>query len=45
MSDTGFNLSAALTASGPLTEAISCYKNFEKRQIGWVKVELLPKSA
>lgn len=34
-----------LTQREPLTDVIEAYKTFDKRQPGWVKVELLPKLA
>jgi len=34
---------AILTKVEPLTEAIEAYKAFDKREPGWLKVELLPK--
>jgi threonine dehydrogenase-like Zn-dependent dehydrogenase len=34
-----------LTHREPLTDVIEAYKTFDKRQPGWVKVELLPKLA
>ncbi|HEX4807989.1 MAG TPA: zinc-dependent alcohol dehydrogenase [Bryobacteraceae bacterium] len=33
-----------LTQVEPLTDAIEAYKTFDKRQAGWIKVELLPQS-
>ena len=37
-----FNPSAILTNVEPLTSAIDAYKQFDRREPGWVKVELLP---
>ncbi|MBX3073922.1 glutathione-dependent formaldehyde dehydrogenase [Candidatus Obscuribacterales bacterium] len=37
-----FHPSTILTVADGLTDAISCYKNFDKRRSGWVKVELIP---
>ena len=34
--------SKILTQVGPLTSAIEAYKNFDKREDGWIKVELDP---
>lgn len=34
-----------LTQVGPLMSAIDAYKAFDRRQPGWVKVELVPKAA
>jgi threonine dehydrogenase-like Zn-dependent dehydrogenase len=33
-----------LTQVEPLTDVIEAYKAFDKRQAGWMKVELLPRS-
>ena len=33
-----------LTNTEPITNAISAYKSFDKREPGWVKVELKPAS-
>jgi threonine dehydrogenase-like Zn-dependent dehydrogenase len=33
-----------LTEVEPMTDAISAYKSFDKRQSGWLKVELKPAS-
>jgi threonine dehydrogenase-like Zn-dependent dehydrogenase len=37
-----FHPSTILTVADGLTDAITCYKNFDKRRSGWVKVELIP---
>lgn len=37
-----FRPSNILTVADGFTDAINCYENFDKRQPGWVKVELLP---
>jgi threonine dehydrogenase-like Zn-dependent dehydrogenase len=37
-----FNPSAVLTNMEPLTSAIDAYKLFDRREPGWIKVELLP---
>jgi threonine dehydrogenase-like Zn-dependent dehydrogenase len=37
-----FNPSAILTNLEPLTSAIEAYKLFDRREPGWIKVELLP---
>jgi threonine dehydrogenase-like Zn-dependent dehydrogenase len=37
-----FNPSAVLTNLEPLTSAIEAYKLFDRREPGWIKVELLP---
>jgi threonine dehydrogenase-like Zn-dependent dehydrogenase len=37
-----FNPSSVLTNLEPLTSAIEAYKLFERREPGWIKVELLP---
>jgi len=34
--------STVLTQVEPLTDVIDAYKAFDKRQAGWIKVELLP---
>jgi threonine dehydrogenase-like Zn-dependent dehydrogenase len=34
-----------LTHVGPLTSALEAYKNFDKREAGWIKVELEPRPA
>ena len=34
--------SRILTQRAPITSAIEAYKSFDKRQEGWMKVELLP---
>ena len=31
-----------LTQTEPLTDAIEAYKAFDRRESGWVKVELVP---
>ena len=37
-----FNPSSVLTNMEPLTSAIDAYKLFDRREPGWIKVELLP---
>jgi threonine dehydrogenase-like Zn-dependent dehydrogenase len=37
--------SKVLTQTEPLTDAIEAYKSFDRRQPGWIKVELKPASA
>lgn len=39
---TGFHPSSILTNTGMLVDAVSCYKHFDKREAGWVKVEMFP---
>jgi threonine dehydrogenase-like Zn-dependent dehydrogenase len=34
-----------LTQAGPLTSAIEAYKNFDRREPGWIKVMLEPQPA
>ena len=36
--------SSILTQKEPVTDAIEAYKSFDKRQAGWIKVELIPKN-
>lgn len=42
LQDTPFKPSKILTAFEGLGDAISCYKHFDKREEGWLKVELVP---
>ena len=37
--------SLVLTQKEPVTDAIEAYKAFDKREAGWIKVELVPKNA
>lgn len=43
--DGKFRPSEVLTARDALENAITCYEHFDKREAGWVKVELRPNSA
>jgi threonine dehydrogenase-like Zn-dependent dehydrogenase len=36
---------SVLTQTEPITDAIEAYKAFDKRQPGWIKVELKPQTA
>ena len=39
------NPTKILTHAGPMTGAIEAYKNFDKREPGWIKVMLEPQPA
>jgi threonine dehydrogenase-like Zn-dependent dehydrogenase len=40
--ESGFRPSTILTKMQPLDEAVDSYKHFDKREPGWMKVEILP---
>jgi threonine dehydrogenase-like Zn-dependent dehydrogenase len=40
--ETGFRPSQILSTERFLGDAIECYKHFDKREPGWIKVELQP---
>ncbi len=37
-----FRPSQVLSVSSDMGDVITCYKNFDRRELGWLKVELLP---
>jgi threonine dehydrogenase-like Zn-dependent dehydrogenase len=43
--ETGFKPSTILSSKQFIGDAIACYKHFDKREPGWVKVELLPQAS
>lgn len=45
IADTGFKPSTILSSKQFIGDAIACYKHFDKREPGWVKVELLPQAS
>jgi threonine dehydrogenase-like Zn-dependent dehydrogenase len=42
MKNSQFKPSKILTVFNGLENAIECYKHFDKREPGWLKVELMP---
>ena len=42
MEDSRFHPSRILTAFEGLDDAVDCYKHFDKREDGWLKIELVP---
>ena len=44
MEKTPFRPSKILTAFEGLEQAVDCYKHFDKREPGWLKLELVPES-
>lgn len=42
MEDAHFHPSKILTAFEGLDDAVDCYKHFDKREAGWLKIELVP---
>ena len=42
MEDTPFRPSTILSVFEGLEKAVDCYKHFDKREPGWLKVELVP---
>lgn len=44
MEDTPFRPSTILTVFEGLENAVDCYKHFDKREPGWLKVELIPEA-
>lgn len=45
IAETGFKPSTILSSKQFIGDAIACYKHFDKREPGWVKVELLPQAS